>query len=69
MDDDEKGTQFLKLIDDQNNYQWSIVAKLSALITSKWDSVELKTELESLVEKHSKITKELNNLDDTDSTL
>jgi len=69
MDDDEKGTQFLKLIDDQNNHQWSIVAKLSALINSKWDSVELKTELESLVEKHSKITKELNNLDDNGSAL
>jgi len=69
MDDDEKGTQFLKLIDDQNNHQWSIVAKLSALISSKWDSVELKTELESLVEKHSKITKELNNLDDDGSAL
>jgi len=47
MDDDEKGKKFLKLIDDQNNYQWSIVAKLSSLIDSKWDSVELKTELES----------------------
>ena len=56
MDDDEKGKQFLKLIDDQNNYQWNIVAKLSALIDSKWNSVELKTELESLVEKHFKIS-------------
>ena len=69
MDDDEKGKQFLKLIDDQNNHQWSIVAKLSALITSKWDSVELKTELKSLVEKHSEITKELNSLDDNGSAL
>jgi hypothetical protein len=69
MDDDEKGKQFLKLIDDQNNHQWSIVAKLSALIDSKWGSVELKTELESLVEKHSKITKELNSLDDNGSAL
>jgi len=69
MDDDEKGKKFLKLIDDQNNYQWSIVAKLSSLIDSKWDSVELKTELESLVEKHTTITKELNNLDDNSSIL
>ena len=69
MDDDEKGKRFLELIDDQNNHQWSIVAKLSALIASKWDSVELKTELESLVEKHSKITKELNSLDDNGSAL
>ncbi len=69
MDDDEKGKQFLKLIDDQNNHQWSIVAKLSALIDSKWDSVELKTELESLVEKHSKTTKKLNSLDDNGCAL
>jgi hypothetical protein len=39
------------------------------LIDSKWGSVELKTELESLVEKHSKITKELNSLDDNGSAL
>lgn len=69
MDDDEKGKQFLKLIDDQNNYQWSIIAKLLALIDSKWNSVELKTDLESLVEKHSKITKELNSLDVDGSAL
>jgi len=69
MDDDEKGKQFLKLIDDQNNYQWSIVAKLSSLIDSKWSSDELKIELESLVEKHTKITKELNSLDDNGSIL
>lgn len=69
MDDDEKGKQFLKLIDDQNNYQWRIVAKLLALIDSKWNSVELKTDLESLVEKHSKITKELNSLDVDGSAL
>jgi len=69
MNDDEKGTKFLKLIDDQNNHQWSIVAKLSALIDSNWDSAELKTELESLVEKHSEITKELNSLDDNGSAL
>ncbi len=69
MDDDEEGKQFLKLIDDQNNYQWSIIAKLLALIDSKWNSVELKTDLESLVEKHSKITKELNSLDVDGSAL
>ena len=69
MDDDEEGKQFLKLIDDQNNYQWRIVAKLLVLIDSKWNSVELKTDLESLVEKHSKITKELNSLDVDGSAL
>jgi hypothetical protein len=69
MDDDEKGKRFLELIDDQNNHQWSIVAKLSSLISSKWNSVELQKELESLVEKHSEITKELNNLDKNSSLL
>ena len=63
MNDDEKGKQFLELIDDQNNLQWSIVAKLSSLINSEWDSIELKNELITLVEKHSKITKEINSLD------
>jgi len=69
MDDDEKGKRFLELIDEQNNIQWSIVAKLSSLINSKWNSVELQNELETLVEKHSTITKELNSLDDNGSML
>ena len=69
MDDDEKGKRFLKLIDDQNNLQWNIVAKLSSLLNLKWDSNELQQELEVLVEKHSKITKELNSLDDGSSIL
>ena len=69
MDDDEKGKEFLKLIDDQNTVQWNIVAKLSSLIKSEWNSVELQKELESLVEKHSEITKELNNLDNNSSLL
>ncbi|MBT5201765.1 MAG: hypothetical protein HOM02_08015 [Thaumarchaeota archaeon] len=69
MNDDEKGKRFLELIDEQNNLQWSLVAKLSSLIASKWNSEELQKELETLVEKHSKITKELNSLDDNDSML
>jgi hypothetical protein len=64
MDDDEKGKQFLKLIDDQNNLQWNIMLKLSSLITSKWNSTELQKELETLSEEHSIITKELNSIDD-----
>jgi uncharacterized protein (DUF3084 family) len=69
MDDDEKGARFLKLIDDQNNLQWNIVAKLSSLVNLKWDSSELQQELETLVENHSKITKELNSLDNDGSIL
>lgn len=69
MDDDQKGTRFLELIDEQNNLQWSIVSKLSSLINSKWDSTKLQNELETLAEKHSKITKELNSLDENSSIL
>ncbi|MEO2265268.1 MAG: hypothetical protein ABGW49_05210 [Nitrosopumilus sp.] len=68
MDDDKKGKRFLKLIDDQNNLQWNIISKLSSLITSKWNSIELQKELETLSEEHSVITKELNSIDDN-STL
>ena len=69
MDDEEKGKRFLKLIDDQNNIQWQIVAKLTSLISSEWNSEELKTELKNIVENHSEITKELNSLDDKGSIL
>ena len=69
MNDDDKGKRFLELIDEQNNLQWNIVVKLSSLINSKWSSTDLKNELESLVEKYSKITKELNSLDDNGSIL
>ncbi len=64
MNDDDKGKRFLELIDEQNNLQWSIVTKLSSLINSKWSSIELQNELETLVEKYSKITKEINSLDE-----
>ena len=69
MDNDEKGKEFLKLIDDQNTVQWNIVAKLSSLVKVEWNSIELKTELETLVKDHYKITKDLNSLDDTNSIL
>ena len=69
MNDDEKGKRFLELIDEQNNLQWSIVMKLSSLINSKWNSIELQKDLEILSEKHSIITKELNNLDENSSIL
>ena len=69
MNDDEKGKRFLELIDEQNNLQWNIVVKLSSLINSKWNSIELQNELETLVEKYSEITKDLNSLDENDSIL
>lgn len=64
MNDDEKGKRFLELIDEQNNVQWSIVAKLSSLISSQWNSADLQKEIEELVKKHTTITKELNSLDE-----
>ena len=69
MDDDKKGKEFLKLIDDQNTVQWNIVAKLSSLVKVEWKSTELKNELETLVKDHYKITKDLNSLDDNNSIL
>ena len=69
MNDDEKGKRFLELIDDQNNFQWKIVAKLTSLISSDWNSEDLKNELKTLVENHTEITKELNSLDDKGSIL
>ena len=68
MNDDEKGKEFLKLIDDQNTVQWNIVAKVSSLIKTEWNSTELKNELENLVKDHYKITKDLNSLD-TDNNI
>ena len=69
MNDDEKGKKFLELIDEQNNLQWNIVVKLSSLINSKWNSINLQNELEVLVANHSKITKELNSFDENNSIL
>ena len=63
MNDDEKGTRFLELIDEQSNLQASVIVNLSSLINSKWDSIKLKDDLETLVKKHSDITKELNSLE------
>jgi len=69
MSEDEKGKRFLELIDQQNNIQWSIVTKLTLLIKSKWNSSQLQNEIESLIESHSEITKELNSLDINNSIL
>ncbi len=69
MDDDEKGKRFLKLIDDQNNVQWNVIAKLTSLINLNWNSEELRDDLQNLVNTHSEITKELNSLDGGNSML
>ena len=69
MSEEEKGKRFLELIDQQNNIQWKIITKLTLLVQSKWNSPKLHIELESLIETHTKITKELNNLDENNSIL
>ena len=69
MSEDEKGKRFLELIDQQNNIQWSIIMKLTLLVNSKWNSSKLQLEIESLIEKHSKITKEINSLDENNGIL
>ena len=69
MSEDDKGKRFLELIDEQNNLQWSIIEKLSFLIKDQWKSSEKQKELESLVDKHTSITKELNSLDVDNSIL
>ncbi|QUC64448.1 hypothetical protein NsoK4_08480 [Nitrosopumilus sp. K4] len=69
MSEDEKGKRFLELIDEQNNLQWKIISKLIALVNTKWNSSDLKNELELLISEHAEITKELNSLDDKNSLL
>ncbi len=69
MSEDDKGKRFLELIDEQNSLQWSIIEKLSFLINAKWDSFEIQNKIESLVEKHSTITKQINSLDVDNSIL
>ena len=69
MSEDEKGKQFLLLIEKQNKVQWDILQKLSTLIQSNWDSKQLQNDLESLVKDHKKISDELNSLDNRNSLL
>jgi hypothetical protein len=69
MSEDNKGKKFLELIDEQSNLQWNIIEKLTFLINAKWNSSETQNELETLVEKYSTITKELNSLDVENSNL
>ena len=63
MTEDEKGKQFLELIDKQNNLQWNILSKLTVLVKSDWNSEDIKNDLELLIIQHSEITKELNNIE------
>ena len=66
---EDKGKEFLELIDEQNNLQWNIISKLATLVESGWNVVGIKTELESLLSQHSEITKKLNSLDEKSSNL
>lgn len=60
---EDKGKRFLELVDEQNNLQWGIVAELAKLAKSDWKSPELKAKLESQIQRHEEITRELGGLD------
>ena len=61
---DEKGKKFLELIDEQNNLQWSMISKLTALVKSEWNSIAIKHDLELLIAQHSEITRKLNSMEE-----
>jgi len=63
MDDDEKGKQFLQLIDKQNTIQLQIIHNLSLLIRTNWSDEELKTKLQMLISDNYSIFSQLNDLD------
>ena len=63
-DEEEKGRQFLELIDKQNTLQQAIVAKLTRLVIEhNWDSEHIKGELAGLVREHSDVTRKINGLE------
>ncbi len=63
-DEEEKGRQFLELIDKQNTLQQAIVAKLTRLVTEyKWNSEQIRGELSDLVYEHSEVTRKINGLE------
>jgi hypothetical protein len=64
MTEDEKGKKFLELIDEQNNLQWSMISKLTALVKSEWNSIAIKHDLELLIAQHSEITRKLNSMEE-----
>lgn len=65
MSEDEKGKLFLELIEKQNQTQWIILQKLDLLIKTQWNSIDLRSELESLINEHKQISEKLNSLDDS----
>ncbi len=69
MSEDEEGKRFLELIDEQNDLQCAIISKLTVLVKLDWNSLDIRNELELLVKQHSRITKELNSLDEKNSLL
>ncbi len=69
MSEDEEGKRFLELIDEQNDLQCEIISKLTVLVKLDWNSLDIRNELELLVKQHSRITKELNSLDEKNSLL
>lgn len=69
MSEDEKGKRFLELIEKQNKIQWDIIQTLFKLIGAEWNSSDLKEDIEKLMKDYSKISDELNGLDESNSLL
>lgn len=60
---DGTGRDFLDLIDRQNEIQWKIVARLSSLIESDWESGEIRADLKALVREHIGLTQKISDMD------
>lgn len=60
---EDKGKEFLELIDSQNKIQWKIISKLTLLLSRSWNDELLKKELESLVKEHNSISAKINELE------
>lgn len=59
--DEEKGREFLELIDKQSTLQQAMIAKLTILVTKHdWDSDDLKSEIQSMIQEHSEMTRKIN---------
>lgn len=63
--EEEKGRRFLELVDKQSTLQQSIVSKLTRLINDyNWNSDGMRAEIYNQIQEHSKITREINGLEE-----
>lgn len=63
--EEEKGRRFLELVDKQSTLQQAIVSKLTRLVNEyNWNSDEMRAEIYNQIQEHSKITREINGLEE-----